>query len=199
MRLYEQPCQAVRVGRRRYRLRLTFDRVLYALDAAQDPLLTDADRIRLVLGLLLRDRVPRSIRVQQRLMEAVMAEISAQSKSCDGPPVMSLTQDAPLIRAAFRQAYGIDLDAVDLPWVTFCELLAGLPEGTRFSDVVGIRSRPVPPRDRHNASYVDDLLRAKAAVALKIEPEQRERVYQSGLDKLARHIMAWAEEVTGNE
>lgn len=197
MRLYEQPCSSVIVGRRRYKLRLTYDRVLFALDAMQDPLLTDADRLRLMLGLLMKSRVPASLRVQEQLLEAIMAEINQQSKEKDGPPVMSLTQDAPLIHAAFRQAYGIDLHRVDLPWMTFCELLSGLPEATRFCEIVAIRARPIPPRDAHNSKYIDELLKAKSSVALELTPEQREASFQSGLNRLAQSLIAWAER--GNE
>ncbi len=193
MRLYEQPCSSVTVGRRRYKLRLTYDRVLFALDAMQDPLLTDADRLRLMLGLLMKSRVPASLRVQEQLLEAIMAEINQQSKEKDGPPVMSLTQDAPLIHAAFRQSYGIDLHQVDLPWATFCELLSGLPEDTRFCEVVSIRARPVPPLDKSNGKYIDELLKAKASVALELTPEQREASFQTGLNRLAQSLMAWAE------
>ena len=197
MRLYEQPCSSVTMGRRRYKLRLTYDRVLFALDAMQDPLLTDADRLRLMLGLLMKSRVPASLRLQEQLLEAIMAEINQQSKEKDGPPVMSLTQDAPLIHAAFRQAYGIDLHRVDLPWMTFCELLSGLPEATRFCEIVAIRARPIPPRDAHNGKYIDELLKAKSSVALELTPEQREASFQAGLNRLAQSLIAWAER--GNE
>lgn len=196
MRLYEQPCSSVTVGRRRYKLRLTYDRVLFALDAIKDPLLTDLDRQRLMLGVLLRDPVPLSFRRQAQLLEAIMGEINLQSKERGGPPVMSLTQDAPLIHAAFRQAYGIDLHQVDLPWATFCELLSGLPENTRFCEVVSIRTRPIPPPDKHNARYIEELMKAKASVALEMSPEQREASFQSGLNRLAKTLMTWAEQVT---
>ena len=193
MRLYEQPCTSVTIGRRRYPLRLTYNRVLFALDYITDPLLTDADRIRLLLGLLLRGRAPRSIRRQQQLVDAIMREINQQSKKDDGPPVMSLIQDAPLIHAAFQQAYGIDLHTVDLPWESFCELLSGLPENTRFCEVVSIRARPIPAPDKNNARYIEDLMKAKAAVALELTPEQRESSFQTGLNRLAQSLIAWAE------
>lgn len=193
MRLYEQPCSSVTLGRRRYKLRLTYDRVLFVLDAVKDPLLTDADRQRLVLGLLMKGHVPRSSRTQVQLLEAIMAEINLQSKKQGGPPVMSLTQDAPLIHAAFRQSYGIDLHQVDMPWITFCELMSGLPEDTRFCEVVSLRARPIPPPDKHNAKYIEELMKAKASVALELTPEQREASFQTGLNRLAQSLMAWAD------
>lgn len=196
MRLYEQPCAAVTLGRRRFTLRLTYDRVLFALDAMQDPLLNDADRLRFMLGLLMKGRVPSSIRVQTQLLEAIMAQINQQRKAHDGPPVMSLVQDAPLIHAAFRQAYGIDLQRIDLPWETFCALLSGLPEDTRFCEVVSIRARPVPAPDRNNGKYIEDLLKAQASVALEMTPEQQEASFQRGLKQLAQTMIAWAEQFT---
>lgn len=192
MRLYEQPCAAVQVGRKRYPLRLTYDRVLFVLDALKDPLLTDQDRLRLALGLLMRGRVPRSFHLQEQLLSAIMAAIDQQNKKHDGPPVMSLIQDAPLIHAAFRQAYGIDLHNVDLPWETFCLLLSGLPENTRFCEVVAIRARPIPQPDKHNGKYIEELLKAKASVALELTPEQQESSFQAGLNSLAQSLMAWA-------
>ena len=192
MRLYEQPCAAVQIGRKRYPLRLTYDRVLFVLDALKDPLLTDQDRLRLALGLLMRDRVPRSLHLQEQLLSAIMAAIDQQNKKHDGPPVMSLIQDAPLIHAAFRQAYGIDLHNVDLPWETFCLLLSGLPENTRFCEVVAIRARPIPQPDKHNGKYIEELLKAKASVALELTPEQRESSFQAGLNSLAQSLMSWA-------
>lgn len=193
MKLYEQPCAAVQVEQKRYPLRLTYDRVLFVLDALQDPLLTDQDRLRLSLGLLMRGRVPRSLRLQEQLLSAIMAEINQQNKKHDGPPVMSLIQDAPLIHAAFRQAYGIDLHKVDLPWETFCLLLSGLPENTRFCEVVAIRAQPIPQPDKHNARYIEELMKAKASVALELTPEQQESSFQAGLNQLAQSLMAWAE------
>lgn len=192
MRLYEQPCAAVQIGRKRYPLRLTYDRVLFVLDALKDPLLTDQDRLRLALGLLMRGRVPRSLHLQEQLLSAIMAAIDQQNKKHDGPPVMSLIQDAPLIHAAFRQAYGIDLHNVDLPWETFCLLLSGLPENTRFCEVVAIRARPIPQPDKHNGKYIEELLKAKASVALELTPEQQESSFQAGLNSLAQSLMAWA-------
>lgn len=192
MRLYEQPCAAVQVGRKRYPLRLTYDRVLFVLDALKDPLLTDQDRLRLALGLLMRGRVPRSFHLQEQLLSAIMAAIDQQNKKHEGPPVMSLIQDAPLIHAAFRQAYGIDLHNVDLPWETFCLLLSGLPENTRFCEVVVIRARPIPQPDKHNGKYIEELLKAKASVALELTPEQQESSFQAGLNSLAQSLMAWA-------
>ena len=193
MRLYDQPCTEIRMGRRRYKLRLTYTRVLFALEALKDPLLTDEDRLRLMLGLMIRGRIPTKPEKQAVLLQAITEQIGQKNKSHEGPPTMSLTQDDPLIRAAFQQAYGIDIHAVDLPWTTFCELLSGLPENTRFCEVVALRARPIPLPDKNNSRYREELLKAKAAVALDLTDEERQASYQAGLDRFARTLIAWAE------
>lgn len=50
--------------------------------------------------------------------------------------------DAPLIVAAFRQAYGIDLTdpATDMHWHVFLALFRGLPTDTLMSQVMGWRT-----------------------------------------------------------
>lgn len=193
MKLYERPDNCVTIGRRRYRLRLTFDRVLQAMDAAADPLLTDADRLALMLGLMVRSRLPLRIRARTALLDKVLGLLDLEGKEHDGPPLMHLTQDAPLIRAAFQQAYGIDLTSCDLPWATFRDLLAGLPGDTRFGEIVAIRARPVPEPNKHNAREREQLLKAKAAVAIELTEEQRQQQYERSAGKMAASIFAWAE------
>jgi hypothetical protein len=57
-------------------------------------------------------------------------------------PLYSLTYDGDYIFSSFMQAYGIDLIEVQdsLHWQKFNALLAGLPEGTKFVEVIKIRA-----------------------------------------------------------
>ncbi len=58
----------------------------------------------------------------------------------DGKRVYDYAQDAELIYAAFRQAYGIDLAKDPLHWWEFRALMSGIPESTRMAAVMGIRA-----------------------------------------------------------
>lgn len=49
-------------------------------------------------------------------------------------------QDAALLTASFRAAYGIDLDTDYVHWWTFRALMLGLPSDTPFMQVVGYRT-----------------------------------------------------------
>lgn len=201
MKLYEKPFSSLRLGRKTYSLRLTFARVLYALDAIQAAGLTEQDRMRLLLRVLVKGSLPRRPGKQAALLTALCKAIEQPCELSPPPeqaaqPIMSLTQDAPLIYAAFRQTYGIDLHRTELPWADFCELLTGLPGNTRLCEVAALRARPVPPPDGHNTGLREALLKAKAAVALKLTDNQRQTMYQAGLNQLAQRLIAWADNPT---
>lgn len=192
MKLYDSPLQSVTLGRRRYRLRLTFDRVLRAMDAATDPLLTDVDRVAVMLALLFRGRRPIRMDRRMQLLETIMTSLDTAQAERSGPPLTSLTQDAPLIIAAFRQAYGIDLRNEPLPWETFRDLLSGIPADTRYGEVIALRARPLPDASKQNAKYRMELMRAKAAVALEMTEEQRADARRRSASRLAQSLFAWA-------
>ena len=99
-----------------------------------------------------------------------------------------------MIRAAFRQAYGIDLYRDRLHWIEFTELLNALPDDTRYTYVVGIRARPMPPATKWNAEERTWLMKAKADVALFASEEEREANYQRDVANIAAAILAWAGE-----
>jgi hypothetical protein len=75
-------------------------------------------------------------------------------------------QDAPLIVAAFQQAYGLGLDEItSMHWWRFLALFQGLPGNTRFTEVVSIRTMEISAKDP--ADVKARKRRAKLAVALK--------------------------------
>ncbi|MGN1020343.1 MAG: Gp15 family bacteriophage protein [Aristaeellaceae bacterium] len=192
MKLQDKPLRYVRVGRRVYRLNLTFGRVLRAMEAAQDPALNDHDRQRVMLRLMVRHPRPMGPRRQAALLQAILAQLEPEEASRPGPPLLSLTQDAPLIRGAFRQAYGIDLTQDHLHWTVFCELFSALPTGTRLADVIAIRARPMPPPTKTNARERQQLMAAKAEVALRLSDEEKARALRQGKLALAQGMLALA-------
>ena len=78
-----------------------------------------------------------------------------QKAKDSGPRVMDFHQDAALILAAFRQAYGIDLyhEQGRLHWLEFLALLSGIPQNTRLSEVMEIRACKVPPATKNNHEH----------------------------------------------
>ena len=125
------------------------------------------------------------------VLEAVKALLFT-GKRKEGPKVTDFVQDAGVIRAAFLQAYGIDLYRDKLHWIEFSELMAGIPEGNRYSDVIGIRARPMPEATKWNQKEREWLLQAKADVALDLTDKEIEKQYKNDVDNIAAVLMAMA-------
>jgi hypothetical protein len=94
-----------------------------------------------------------------------------------------------MIRAAFRQAYGIDLYRDRLHWIEFSELLNAIPEGSRYAEVVGIRVRPMPAPTKWNAQEREWLMKAKADVAIHLSEKEQAKKYQEDVAKVFSGLM----------
>lgn len=82
--------------------------------------------------------------------------------------------DGDYIYASFLQAYGIDLFDVQgkLHWKKFNALLSGLPEGTKFMEVVKIRKWKAQKGD--SAEYKEEMRRLQKDYALPNEVIEEE-------------------------
>jgi hypothetical protein len=123
------------------------------------------------------------------VLAAVRGLLFEETPSRDGKKVTSFEQDAGLIRAAFRQAYGIDLYKDKLHWFEFSELLQNIPEGSRYAEVIGIRVRPMPKATKWNAEERQWLLKAKADVALHLSEEEQQKKYEQDVSRIFAGLM----------
>lgn len=82
--------------------------------------------------------------------------------------------DGDYIYASFLQAYGIDLFDVqgELHWKKFNALLSGLPEGTKFMEVIKIRKWK--PQKGDSAEYKEEMRRLQKDYALPYEIVEEE-------------------------
>lgn len=82
--------------------------------------------------------------------------------------------DGDYIYASFLQAYGIDLFDVqgELHWKKFNALLSGLPEGTKFMEVIKIRKWKAQKGD--SAEYKEEMRRLQKDYALPYEIVEEE-------------------------
>jgi hypothetical protein len=102
----------------------------------------------------------------------------------DAQKLTDFEQDAGLIRAAFRQAFNIDLYRDRLHWLEFVELLNAIPEGSRYSEVIGIRAKPIPAATKWNAEERQWLMKAKADVALRLSDDEQSKQYDKDVEKI---------------
>ena len=127
-----------------------------------------------------------------KVLGAVKALLFKAPRKKGGQRVTDFIQDAGLIRAAFRQAYGIDLYRDRLHWIEFTELMNALPEGSRYAEVVGIRARPMPEPTQWNKKEREWLMQAKADVALELSEDEIAEEYKRGVANLASLLKSMA-------
>jgi hypothetical protein len=188
MKLYERLPDRVTVGRRHFRLDLDFRNVLKMIDIlAREDLLPEA-REYLALRCITRPRGN-----VHALMSAVL-ELLFQPGEKGADRIMDYAQDADLIRAAFLQSYGINLYRDKLHWFEFSALLASMPEGSRYSEILSIRARPMPAPTKWNAEERAWLAKAKAQYAVKLTEKERENQYQKGLRQMAAGLLNLAKQ-----
>ena len=187
MKLQDALPQGVTVDGRFYRLDFDFRNVLRMIEViGRDDLMPEAREYLAVKCLTKR---PKNA---GKVLTAVRSILFQNPPKTDAQKVTDFVQDAGMIRAAFRQAYGIDLYRDRLHWIEFTELLNALPDDTRYTYVVGIRARPMPSATKYNAEERAWLMKAKADVALFVPEEEREANYQRDVANIAAAILAWA-------
>ncbi len=175
---------------RTYRLDAAFDNVLTMFEATEG--LLPSEVVEVALHFLIRGKHPNDA----ALLEKVYKMLFDGKKQEDGTQRhFDFIQDSELIFAAFWQTYGINLhkERGRLHWLTFSTLFAGLPNNTRFSDVVQIRLKPIPKATKHNGEERAQLMKMKAQVALKISDKERHRNLQAGFAKMAETLLAMAQ------
>ena len=193
MRLQDMLPEGVEVDGKWYKLDLDFRNVLRMIEVLdRDDMLPEAKAYK---ALSFVCKHPKNA---VKVIEAVKGLLFKAPRKTSGQRVTDFDQDAGLIRAAFRQAYGIDLYRDRLHWIEFTELLNAIPEGNRYSEVVGIRVRPMPAATKWNQKEREWLAKAKADVRLEMSEEEQEKKYEQDVGNIAAFLLGMAKDVNGN-
>lgn len=174
LKLHERLPDEITVDGKQYALDLDFRNVLRMTEIMQrDDLLAEA-RNYLSLRCIM-PKIPNNTAEAMKAINNLLFPTKDGKKSEDkGQKVTDYDQDADMIRAAFMQSYGINLWREKLHWFEFTALLANLPEGSRYTDVVNIRLRPLPEPTRYNAKERQWLIDAKARYAIQMTEKEQE-------------------------
>ena len=184
MKLQDTLPRGVTVDGRFYKLDFDFRNVLRMMEILSREDLMPQSREYAALKCLTKH--PRNV---SKVINAVRVLLFNAPTKQDAKKVTDFVQDAGLIRAAFWQVYRIDLYNDRLHWVQFSELLNAIPDGSRYSDVVGIRVRPMPEATKWNAKERQWLLKAKADVALHLTDEEQEKKYNDDVCMIFAGLM----------
>lgn len=187
MKLQDRLPDGVTVDGKFYRMDFDFRNVFRMIEVLDtESLIPEAREYKALRCLCKR---PKNCR---KVLDEVKRVLFKAPRKKDGKKVTDFVQDAGLIRAAFRQAYGIDLWRDRIHWIEFTELLNAIPEGNRYSEVVGIRARPMPSPTKWNQHEREWLMKAKQDVALTMTEEERVDQYRKDVSNIASVLMAWA-------
>ena len=196
MKLHERLPDRVTVEGKRYRVNLDFRNVLRMTEVlAREDMLPGA-REYVALKCVMKRPPKDTGQVLAALRDMLFPP--AKKKEQD-KKLTDFAQDADLIRAAFLQCYGINLWRDKLHWLEFIGLLSCLPEGSRYSDILSIRARPMPEPTKWNEKERQWLMKAKAMYAVDMTDKEIESSYQAGLHSMALSLLAMARKGgTGN-
>ena len=192
MKLQSRLPDSIIVNGKRYKADFDFRNVLDFIETLDDSSLMPEIREYNALRCVLK-RVPKDTKAALHAVRIALFPHQTQG----GKKLTSFEQDADLIRAAFLQAYGINLFHAKLHWLEFASLLNALPEGSRYSEVLGIRSRPMPKPTKYNHDEREWLAKAKAAYALKLTEKEIAHNYEETVKNVFSVLMGIAQR--GNE
>lgn len=201
--LYNQFPTRLTIDGREYEIRPSWDRVMEAYDTRADSSLPYSAIARHVCALLFWDQPKDAARAAIEAFRFLESDRD-QSNETDAAPCFDFRQDAKYIYGAFWQVYGIRLSEWRdtrkkqsermrwMHWHEFLHLFASLPEETRISWIMGIRSAEIPRRTEHNGETVDRMIRQKAAFKLEVTEDDGAERFAKGASALFDKLEAQA-------
>ena len=184
LKLYDRLPDRVTVNGKQYKCDFDFRNILRMMDIMQREDLLPESRDYLCVRCVCRISHRMPPRTVSEIYNGINALLFEKAPEGDAKRITSFEQDAGLIRSAFRQEYGIDLFRENLHWFEFTELLQNLPDGNRYEEVLGIRSRPLPAPTKYNAKEREWLLKAKQSVALHLTESEQAKKYEKDVSKI---------------
>ena len=201
--LYSRFPTRLTIDGKEYEIRPSWDRVMEAYDTRADVNLPYSVIAKHVCGLLFWEQPRDAARAAIEVFRFLEGDRD-QNPPNDEAPCFDFRQDAKYIYGAFWQTYGIRLsewrDTRTKPnektrwmhWHEFLYLFASLPEDTRISWIMGIRSAEIPRRTEHNGETVDRMIRQKAAFKLEVAEDDGAERFARGAKALFDKLEAQA-------
>lgn len=188
MKLQDRLPEGVTVEGRFYKCNFDFRNVLDMIDIlSREDLMQDAREYNALKCVM--KHPPKDKRPVLNAIKTLLFVSKPKNEESSKERITDFDQDAGMIRAAFLQSYGINLYKDPLHWFEFRDLLNAIPEGSRYSEVVGIRARPIPAPTKWNQSEIAWLVNAKNSVALEMTEEERQKKYEQDVQNVAQSIM----------
>ncbi|POP31631.1 hypothetical protein C3B58_15545 [Lactonifactor longoviformis] len=179
----------IEAANRRIKINASFDTVLEIQNLFQEESLTEVDKIKQALKMLVVNEyqlIGLSLSQQADLLTKIFKECinikNRGSSKKDTVPIFDFEKDGEYIYSSFMSDYGIDLlsERGKLHWKKFIALFSGLSEHTKIMEVIKIRTMKVPRYNGHNQDEIQAILDLKSCYALDVKGHGG----QEGLDTL---------------
>ena len=188
MKLFERLPEGFTIGKRFFKCDFDFRNVLKMLEIMQRTDIVPDARDYLCVKCVYPHRMRQ--KTASEAYKALQDILFEKTPETGEKRLTSFEQDAPLIRAAFKQVYCIDLFRDRLTWFEFKEYLQGLPEGNRYEEIIGIRARPLPAPTKYNAKEREWLMKAKQSCALHLTEQEQARKYDADAGRIFAGLMS---------
>lgn len=190
MKLFESLPDSVTVNGKRVRVDLDFRNVLKMMEIlSRDDLMPEAREFLALKCICKRPRKGMMHPVRNLLFPGA---------SVDHKKITDFAQDADLIRAAFMQEYRINLFRDKLHWFEFSCLLGCLPEGSKYMEILSIRTRPIPAPNAYNQNEIAWLTEAKARYGLELTEKEQKKQYSEDVRRIGAFLLSLAGEGENN-
>lgn len=197
MKLYDELPITIKYNGHNYRILPYFNRVLYCLEVFKNNLYSDEEKIHICYKVLVKNKfMTISFLDKTRILNMIFKMLfESNKKNQKSKKSFDFTQDSKYIYAGFMQCYGINLFEYKnkLHWWEFNALFQGLSRDTRIMQIIDIRTRPIPRRDKTNGEYINNLLKQKAEYKLELSQEEQEKEIQQSLGDLFSALSNMAE------
>lgn len=202
LKIYSKLINEIVFENKKYKLKLSFDRVLEMLDIQMSDEFTIDEKIDLSIALICPRADKISILSKSNLLIEITKKIFVDDNKNESSvnKLFDFEQDGEYIFASFMQAYGIDLyEQQDrLHFFKFIALFKGLPKETKIMEIIQIRSKQLPKPTKYNNEEIQNLMQLKEFYKLKISEEEKRKNVDRNLKKLAHSLIDIAEKETKN-
>lgn len=169
--------------------------------ALSDPEASPQEQLAIALTLLYRQPVTDLQKAVDGLLWFYRCGAPAQKPGAGGggkhERAYDFDTDAPLIYAAFRQSYGIDLNAVRyMHWWKFRALMDGLPEDTRLAQIMQIRLMDISDlkgKEKTRYRKLKEQFKLQPLKAETLPAAAAEQAYKERMRKRAEAARKWTE------
>lgn len=180
----------MRLNGRKYRLNLSFNRVIAFYELFKDDnLFSYSDMIDIAYEWLVKSPKHISIKEKYAVIEKINKEYLIDTRNAENKKksrtAVNFITDSKYIYAAFRQHYGINLLEYQnkLTWWEFIAMFDSLPGDSKIKEIMYIRTRKVPD---FNGNNLDEITRIKEQQEYYFLPENWEEIEEEANDNFER-------------